>query len=82
MNINYQRSKLGDGRKTQHATLRRSSSYSICKNIRQRVNMEVEYSATSALVTPAKTICANVWSNSCRGTKVCGWDSGRTGLTV
>jgi len=37
MNKNYQRFKLGYRRKTQQLTLRRSSSYSNCKNIRQRI---------------------------------------------
>jgi len=52
MNINF---KLGDRSKTQHFTLPRSSSYSNCKNIRQRVKkMGVEPNATSAQFTSAR----------------------------
>jgi len=39
MNINYQHFKLRDRRKTQQSTLPRSSLYSNCKNIRQRVKI-------------------------------------------
>ena len=47
MNINYyQRFKLGDRKQTQQSALPRSSSFTNCKNTRQRVNMGVEHSRT------------------------------------
>jgi len=49
MNVNYyQRFKLGNRKQTQQSTLPRSSSFTNCKNIRQRVNMGVEHSRTAS----------------------------------
>jgi len=36
VNVNYQRSKLGDRIKIEHSTLKQSN-YNNCKNLRQRV---------------------------------------------
>ena len=55
------------------------------KNIRLRIEIVERniFNTMTGQFTTAKTSgCANVWSNSSRACKACGWDGGHLGLTV